>query len=218
MGKTLREKIISYSRDLALAAGLAGALAATGCEALFGSLLSSTAPYSKDPKAGQAAYILGQGIQGNQNARDGRSEVNVNVGNQNNDTQNRDPPIPFEFACKGLSDMWSDNILSYREILGMKTKFLENEQVTFVQRIDIYHDSVIQKLKFKLLDSEGNEIYKDNSPKIGYYWKNVMVAGFGNIPFKAGNYTGVWYVDGDPGTKIDIEILKDKTNTENIYK
>jgi len=83
MGKTLREKL-SFSGKIVATAGLLGCLALTGCEALFGSLLSASAPYSKDPKAGQAAYVLGQGMQSNQNARDGRSTVNVNVTGQNN--------------------------------------------------------------------------------------------------------------------------------------
>jgi hypothetical protein len=81
MGKTLMNKL-SLPRK-ALAAGL---LVLSGCtpEALFGMGISGNAYKTHDP---YAAQTIGNALMRSGEAQEGRSEVNVNVGNQDGNTQ-----------------------------------------------------------------------------------------------------------------------------------
>jgi len=70
-------------RSFGVGIGLGGVLAlSSGCmsdQALVGVGLSALGVGSKDPRLGQAAYVAGQGILNNANAKEGASNVTTNV-------------------------------------------------------------------------------------------------------------------------------------------
>jgi hypothetical protein len=205
MGKTLMNKL-SLPRKALAAGALVGAFALTGCEALFGSLLSATAPYSKDPRAGQAAYTLGQGMQSNQNARDGRSTVNVNVGNQNNGyRQPKNEPDLLLFTHLDENN---------NEVNAGKQIFYSGETIMIRGAVRFSDAKVLSNETTYIT---GNAEYPPNTKCEPVIKKNVIPGTYKIVNFTAkhfvehigeGLYENVWFMDGREVGRIRFSVYK----------
>jgi hypothetical protein len=72
MSKSLKD-IVKRTVQVAC---LGGAVMVSGC---FGAIMMGAAPYSKDPRAGQSMYNVGDALSRNEAAERGRSNVEQNV-------------------------------------------------------------------------------------------------------------------------------------------
>jgi hypothetical protein len=205
MGKTIREKM-PISKKVAVAAGLLGCLASAGCD-YIGSFISASAPYSKDPRAGQAVYTLGQGMQANQNAVAGRSEVNVNVGNQDGNTQsNRNTSTPLVYTCGGTKEEIRHN----KGIDIGKKVFYEGEYVGLIgvpAIVSMPKHSLINQTTYLPTGESNVAVEKEWGGEPGFDCYHIPASKLLELHGE-GEFKNIWYVDGKPVAEVRFVVLR----------
>lgn len=150
---TIKQTLKNTARIGVATLGLAGLLGSgTSCqmtpqeESQFIStmgVLAQTNPNStpQDRSAGTALYNLGQMQHQLQVAEAGRSQVNVNVGNQGGQLQSQQSKRTWAYEeelyfnlCTNVRDANHDNIIDDSELIGTKGIFNQNERFFLVAR------------------------------------------------------------------------------------